>query len=63
MRKYSGRFYGSPTMIRVLWTDKDDGTRGTKAFSWMPAAEAEATWLRSQGHTDVRVLDRGQRRS
>jgi hypothetical protein len=50
-------------MIRVLWTDKDDGTRGTKAFSWMPAAEAEATWLRSQGHTDVRVLDRGQRRS
>jgi hypothetical protein len=60
MKKYPGRFYGAPTMIRVLWTDKT-GLSRAKAFSWMPAAEAEAAWLRDRGHLDVRVLDRGQR--
>jgi hypothetical protein len=61
MRKYAGRFYGSPTMIRVTWVDKNDGASRSKAFSWMPPAVREAAWLRSQGHADVHVLDRGTR--
>jgi hypothetical protein len=49
------------SMVRVIWIDKHTGENGVKVFSFVEAALGEAAWLRSKGHQDVQVFQRGNR--
>jgi hypothetical protein len=49
------------SMVRVVWIDKGTGENGVKVFSFVQPALGEAEWLRSQGHLDVQVFQRGHR--
>jgi hypothetical protein len=50
-------------MVRVIWIDKHTGENAVKVFSFVESARSEAEWLRSQGHHDVQVFQRGHRLS
>lgn len=51
------------SMVRVIWIDKHTGENAVKVFSFVESARSEAEWLRSQGHHDVQVFQRGHRLS